>query len=61
MKSNDFNQYDFAISKFDPLDRSLYDKYDSIEFGNRIIKKYGIIDSSTMNFDKVKLEVIKVV
>jgi len=39
LKSNDFNQYDFAISKFDPLDRSLYDKYDSIEFGNKIIKK----------------------
>ena len=56
IKNTDFSSYDCFLSKYDATDKSLYDKYNATQFGSIVAKKYGKIDSSKLNLEKIEVK-----
>ena len=60
VKAMDIDHINIELSLYDPLDKTLYNKYTIDEFGNRIIKKYGLY-KPTEDLSKVKIEGVETV
>ena len=60
VKEMNIDDWDVELALYDPLDKSLYNKYTALEFGNRIIKKYGLY-KPTEDFSKVKIEGVETI
>ena len=60
VKEMNIDDWDVELALYDPLDKSLYNKYTAPEFGNRIIKKYGLY-KPTKDLSKVKIEGVETI
>lgn len=60
VKEMNIDDWDVELALYDPLDKSLYNKYTALEFGNHIIKKYGLY-KPTKDLSKVKIEGVETV
>ena len=60
VKAMNIDHINIELSLYDPLDKTLYNKYTINEFGNRIIKKYGLY-KPTKDFSKVKIEGVETI
>ena len=60
VKAMNIDHIDIELSLYDPLDKTLYNKYTIDEFGNHIIKKYGLY-KPTKDFSKVKIEGVETI
>ena len=60
VKAMDIDHINIELSLYDPLDKTLYNKYTIDEFGNRIIKKYGLY-KPTKDLSKVKIEGVETI
>lgn len=60
VKETNIDDFDFELAVYDPLDKSLYNKYTALEFGERILKKYGLY-KPTKDLSKVKIEGVETI
>ena len=60
VKEMNIDDFDVKLALYDPLDKSLYNKYTAPEFGERILKKYGLY-KPTKDLSKVKIEGVETV
>lgn len=60
VKEMNIDDWDVELALYDPLDKSLYNKYTAPEFGNYILKKYGLY-KPTEDLLKVKIEGVETV
>lgn len=60
VKEMNIDDWDVELALYDPLDKSLYNKYTAPEFGNYILKKYGLY-KPTEDLSKVKIEGVETV
>lgn len=60
VKETNIDDFDFELAVYDPLDKSLYNKYTAFEFGERILKKYGLY-KPTKDLSKVKIEGVETI
>lgn len=60
VKEMNIDDWDVELALYDPLDKSLYNKYTAPEFGNYILKKYGLYKPAK-DFSKVKIEGVETV
>lgn len=60
VKEMNIDDFDVRLALYDPLDKSLYNKYTAPEFGERILKKYGLY-KPTEDLSKVKIEGVKTI
>ena len=60
VKEMNIDDFDVRLALYDPLDKSLYNKYTAYEFGDRILKKYGLY-KPTEDLSKVKIEGVKTI
>jgi len=60
VKETNIDAWDVKLALYDPLDKSLYNKYTALEFGDHILKKYGLYVPSK-DLSKVKIEGVETV
>ena len=60
VKEMNIDDWDVELAVYDPLDKSLYNKYTAPEFGNHILKKYGLY-KPTKDLSKVKIEGVETI
>lgn len=60
VKETNIDDFDVKMAAYDPLDKSLYNKYTALEFGERILKKYGLY-VPTKDFSNVKIEGVETI
>lgn len=60
VKETNIDDFDVKLTSYNPLDKSLYNKYTAFEFGERILKKYGLYEP-TKDLSKVKIEGVETV
>ena len=60
VRETNIDDFDFELAVYDPLDKSLYNKYTAFEFGERILKKYGLY-KPTKDLSKVKIEGVETI
>ena len=60
VKNTNIDDFDVKMAVYDPLDKSLYNKYTAPEFGDRILKKYGLYKPSK-DLSKVKIEGVETI
>ena len=60
VKAMDIDHINIELSLYDPLDKTLYNKYTVDEFGDLIIKKYGLY-KPTKDLSTVKIEGVETV
>ena len=60
VKETNIDDWDVELALYDPLDKSLYNKYTALEFGDHILKKYGLYVPSK-DLSKVKIEGVETI
>lgn len=60
VKETNIDAWDVKLALYDPLDKSLYNKYTALEFGDHILKKYGLYVPSK-DLSKVKIEGVETI
>ena len=60
VKEMNIDDWDVELALYDPLDKSLYNKYTALEFGDHILKKYGLYVPSK-DLSKVKIEGVETI
>ena len=60
VKETNIDDFDFELAVYDPLDKSVYNKYTALEFGDHILKKYGLYVPSK-DLSKVKIEGVETI
>ena len=60
VKETNIDDFDVKLTVYNPLDKSLYNKYTALEFGERILKKYGLYVPSK-DLEKVKIEGVETI